>query len=1110
MAMPVDAWKVSIRNVPAIDKAQIIKWYENADNQSENPGRFLGLDEQTKRRFEFINKTLLGDNSDIKNDYDKVKEVLSDLKSYFNLLDSTSQKYELILFDLINQAYRENIDFVPTFDFKNQFPKFEAHFKTEKLESLNFGAFFRKPTATYSTINFICAFRQIVTKDVIEKLDKAAEIDDANKSASSSFVYQSELEFCYLSLIIKMIASAHSDDTLASIVDGSINTWLNNYPFRILNGKGDFTPDNFFISANAYIRKGVPNVKDRLKNYFAFFNRLKNTRTPAKVTIGSPVDFLDLYDGSNTYEEGTMKDEKPTKTMRSVYFREDFDYLNSLLIRGVNLNRKFWIDVDKMVVINNKKLGFYLLLANTIKGLDEFYNSIVNDLGLKNGFTQDMEDRMERYKTICETPDENLRVILKDFDSETEDEEEEEDAPEIIDIEVLTKMDYNKYLNKNIAYISKEIVTYKDDEYKMHIEYSPNSRIILKDDGTERSYNYCYGLNEDLCNVIAYHNLRININTSESSLKEPIFKATYNKSSTNKISEITGKLIKDVIDRKIRIYWVNFTLQNRLANATILTVKTQFDVINSDPVSIKNLCDIFIAHDNFYLISFDYGKLPDESKPIPKPQLRADTFQERMADIRKRQEKLQNETMAKYKQEIDNVILQGKQQIAFYEQALADARARELNASDAQRLAMAKIKAESIAAIAKLKEENDKKKAAADLLLKEAEAELERLKEIGRRLTEAREKARAEREAALEAERLKRVAAEKEAADANALDGDIEEHRNMIEGALKALKKQHGIFQKLKKEFLKKIAEIGKLQKKSFLESEKTEFEKASSEEEIEFSEMEKERNTLEGIHTEITKLKGADPPEKEAIKKKSEELLSAQQGGIRLLMTDEDVEELVEEWAVKIKKLEELNNAAKTYLESNPEILQLKGAAAEAAKAAKDALKAAAEAAAKAAADAAAAAKAAKKAADEQKARDEAAAVAPASSGLAASQSVRTVNAQLDDEEAQIQAALEAQAAEIEAKEAAALALEKYDETQNGIIKKAREKTKDGYILVNGFFYKIDYIILPEGQNPAPADSNKWKKVGDYYFKKFACEKGDTFPLGWKMKRGTKICEKP
>jgi hypothetical protein len=106
----------------------------------------------------------------------------------------------------------------------------------------------------------------------------------------------------------------------------------------------------------------------------------------------------------------------------------------------------------------------------------------------------------------------------------------------------------------------------------------------------------------------------------------------------------------------------------------------------------------------------------------------------------------------------------------------------------------------------------------------------------------------------------------------------------------------------------------------------------------------------------------------------------------------------------------------------------------------------------------------------------------------------------------------MEAEAARIEAQEAAAAsapALEKYDESENGIIKKTRDKTKDGYILVNGFFYKIGYTILDKGVDPAPEDIGKWKKVGDYYFKNFAYEKGDNPPPGWKLKRGTKIYEK-
>jgi len=1119
--MALNQWTESLRTVPAIDRNQILTWYQKASNQSENPGRFLGLDEQTKRRFEFINKELLGDSSSIKNDYGQIKAVLDNLKSYFNAIDNTSQKYELVLFDLINQIYRTDLDFTPKFDFKNQFPKFEAHFKTEKLEMLNLGQFFKKPTVTYSTVNFICAFRQIITKDVIEKLDKAAEIDETNKSSNSSFIYQSELEFCYLSLIIKMISSAYTDDALSGVVDSVINTWLNNYPFRILNSKGDFTPDNFFISANTYIREGVVSVKERLRNYFDFFNRLRNTRTPAKVTIVSPVEFLDLYDASNTYDRGTMTgdDKLPTKPMRSVYFREDFDYLNSLLIRGVNLNRTFWIDVDRIVNMKNKKLGFYLLLANNIKGLDEFYDTIVKDLGLKNGFTQDMDDRMERYKTICETSDEKLELILKEF-GKKEEEPHVEDTPEIIDIEVLTKTDYNKYLNKNIAYVSKEIVTYNNDIYKMHVEYSPNSKIILKDDGTERSYNYCYGSSEDFCNIIAYHNLRININSSETLLKEPIIKVTYKKSITkgkNNITEVIDKMIKDVVDRKVRIYWVYFTLQNILTDGTILSIKTQFDVLNSDPVSIKNLCNTFATHDKFLILSFDYGKLPDETKPIPKPELRADTFSERMAEIKKRSDKLQNETMVKYKQEIDILMFQGRQQIAIKEQEYANARARELDASDVQRLEMAKLKAESKAGIAKMKEENEAKQAAANLLLKEAEAELERLKELGKKLETEREKARAAREAALEAERLKQKAAEEEAAAANALDADIENNREIIEKGYKEMKKYTKIFEKLKETFLKKYAEIETIKKDGpFLIDEKKALDAAVDKEASEFREIEAGHNSLEILRKEIIDLKGNDPPDKTLIKTKSTYLNEAQQRD-PLIMVDL----LVEEWSEKNKILEELNKTIKNYYESD-EIATLRAAALEAAAADKEAAAKARQAEANAKKSAAKEAAAAKKAANEQVAKQAAAAVAPPAP-LVTSSSLATVAAELEDEEAEMQAAMEAEDARIAAEEAAAAVLapaagqtiEKYDESQKGIIIptpkefRANPNPDPGYIAVGRIFYKKGYVILPESEAPAAADIDNWTKVGDYYFKKFACEKRADSPPGYKLQKGTKICVK-
>jgi hypothetical protein len=922
----ITLWKNSFISdtLQAIDKKQILTWYEQSEDQTLNPGRFIGLSEQTKRRFEFINKHLIEVGI---NDIVKIKDIMNNIKLYFNTIDDTNQKYELVLFDLINEVYRlannNNItNFKPIFDIKNQFPKFEAHFKKEKLDSLNFNAFFRNPTNTYSTIGFICSFRQIITKDVIEKLDKAAEIDDTNKSASSSFSYQSELEICYLSIIIKMIVFSYKDPELASIVDTSINNWLNNYPFRILNGKGDFTPDNFFLSANSYIRSEY-NLNKRLNSYYAFFNKLKNTRTPPKVTINSCIDFLDLYDGNNTYEQIDWID-KPEKSMRSIYFRDDFDYLNSLLFRGINLNRNFWIDLDKKVEEKNKKLGTYLLLLANAKGIDEFYETIINELELKNAFIQDMADKMKRYNKICETSDEDLKNILNNFG--TEEEPNIKPTPEYLDIEVLKKSDYKDYFNKNVAFLSKEIILKIDDKkYMYYTDFSNFSKIILNNDNiTKRAYNYCLGDNE--CNIVKYDGLRLNINTDEKIIKEPIHKFVYSNKILNNAT--LTKLLKDVVLRKIHIYWLKFTVEKLLPDGTTLIVKTMFDVVNADPSAIKKIYKEFTLHDDFFLISIEYGKLSDETKSITKPKIREDTYNERMMKLNERIFKLENETIVKYKQEINNIDILGQQQVNIQKQLYFNTQKMELGANQTQLAEIDKAKADNKAALDKIVAENNENKARAEALLKEAQAKLTRLIEVGESIKAQREAARAKRAAELEKEILQKQAEAEERAVIDALFNQIKENNNDIKREIRQVNKSKTYFNIVKDKFETIYNQVIKY-KQDALITEKEEFDKAVEKLTGEFNSVENSTESLDKKYIDLINMKKEHKIDKEKLNKESNDLIFEQETikGISNLLEDiivenTDIIKKVTDVAAKILDSDEIKNIIKGMLnESQPKV---------------------------------------------------------------------------------------------------------------------------------------------------------------------------------------------
>ena len=867
-------WLTGFNTLDAVDKQQILTWYKQSEDQTKNPGRFIGLNEQTKLRFEFINKILI---DTVKLDNVQIKPIMDNLKSYYNTIDDTTQKYELVLFDLINAIYRfskNNTDiteFNPVFDIKNQFPNFEAHFKKEKLDILNFNAFFKKPTDVYDTIGFICSFRQIITKDVIEKLDKAAEIDDTNKSISSSFAYQCELELCYLSIIIKMIVFSYKDDDLSTIVDTSIDNWLNNYPFRILNSKGDFTPDNFFLTANRYIRNNNVDIQKRLNSYYAFFNKLKNTRTPAKVTINSCIDFLDLYDSGNTYKTFDYIG-APDKSMRSIYFREDFDYLNSLLFRGINLTRIFWIDVDKKVeAAPNKKLGAYLLLLSNAKDITEFYNTIANELGIENGFTQAMYNKTKRYDTICKTPDDDLKNIFGDF-AIKEQEEHIESPPEYLDIQVLEKDDYKKYANKNVTFISREINIITELEYKYYKEYSEDSKLIFKEDGkTGRSYRYCLG---STCDIISFDDLQLNINTREEVLKEPIYRETY--SDIEKSTEFVKNLLQDVDKRKIHIYWLYFTVKKEMEDGSILSIKTQFDVIHANSSSIQEIYDTFKSHENIFLISIDYGKLPDETLPtIKTPNMPIDTYNQKMAEINQRIDKLQNETMVKYKNAIRDLEILGEKRINFQRQIFLNAQASEISANATQKAEAAKAKADSKAALDKILKENEEKKNRAAELQREAEAELARVKEVGEKLKQQREADRAKMAKEMEDERVRREAEAEEKLKEEESNTQIKDNDKTIKKGMKGINKQRDMFDTIKEQFNTIYKDIEN--QSDDLKEKKAQFDTAVTSLTTEFDGFD---TSLQSIEEQRKKLMDArtSNESKENIKKATEELITEQE----------------------------------------------------------------------------------------------------------------------------------------------------------------------------------------------------------------------------------------
>jgi hypothetical protein len=479
----------------------IKKWYEQSDKSIDNPYQLVELNDRMKELFMFIKGQLKYNNLD----ETQIIKVIDKLKKFYKEQNDKTKKSDIIFIDLLiesnrlaneinpDQHFNYNIDLDK--DLRKFMPQVVEHFKPSQLLQLNFKDFLNK--------DFLTEFKNIVTIDVVENLDKASIEEQEKGGLLYKFQYESHMEYLYIQLIIKMLETDYIENL------NPISNWLENYPFRMLNKNGLSTPDNFYMSAYNYINTELDNRN--IKNlYLGFFNKLKNVRSYPAVYIESPIDFLDLYDVASQVVDTSIN-------MRSIYFREDFDYLNSLNIKGVNLNRKFWIMID--AELDNKKLGFYIKSVGTVSNIEEFLNIITTNLAtVTNDFMEKLKYEVYKQQELCKA------------------QPEEEEEPIAYGDVVLSNKEYELLYNNGAKPIYMRMKTYNQSTQQIEITGSDSKATkVLSIPGTNKTRVINIVSSEDINldnpenEPVLYKklNYKVSLDVDENLIKDKLYEAIF-------------------------------------------------------------------------------------------------------------------------------------------------------------------------------------------------------------------------------------------------------------------------------------------------------------------------------------------------------------------------------------------------------------------------------------------------------------------------------------------------------------------------------------------------------------------------------------------------------
>ena len=350
----------NLNKVNAADKDLVVRWYNLSADENRNPEHLVNLSTQGREQFALMAE-LFGDIE---------SKVMKDLLRFY--ISAATRNSELFKFHLIDKLLGSGFNIkLENFKYDNfkrplYFPEFSTHFDPEHLSSFRFIDIFT------TNPSFRTYFLSIMTQQLIDNLDERYNryLENSQQGVADLYTYETYLEDIYLDLILNGFFDK-----------STIVQWLGIYPFRLMNEKGDTVPDNFYKSFQGHI------VENNTAEYLDFFKQLKLIKK-----------------GNHSTHEVFMKDYDSHATTRSVLFREDFYFMNSLYFRGAQLKRSFWIQLDSILQSSPDKryIGEYLSKVQLVdeccskdmpkSKLESFYNEMLTL------FPIDKQDELEILK----------------------------------------------------------------------------------------------------------------------------------------------------------------------------------------------------------------------------------------------------------------------------------------------------------------------------------------------------------------------------------------------------------------------------------------------------------------------------------------------------------------------------------------------------------------------------------------------------------------------------------------------------------------------------------------------------------------------------------------
>lgn len=347
------------------DSSIIKSWYLSNDDPNDNPFEFLDLNDRIRAQLTSIKKKLPK----------PADKIIAALKAYYKAQPEKQQKSDLIYLKFLYEAQALLGQEKLRLDLDTEYPKFmpqiAEHFKPEVLQILEID----------QNLHVANIFTELVNIDVLQNLDKESIQEQEKADISLKFMYESRLESIYTKIIIKMLGATQLSQGWQDM--STMINYLNQYPFRLLNKEGVQVPENFYLSAANFINKQL-DKKEKAATLLHFFTVIDKIRSN-KAGFKDKSDFITAFDAGATI-------------LRSINFREDFDYLNSLNVKGVKLNRQFWQILDEKIKGDGSKaLSSFLKSAQTSKTIEDFYSTL-ESIGIS---APEIKAEADRIASLC-------------------------------------------------------------------------------------------------------------------------------------------------------------------------------------------------------------------------------------------------------------------------------------------------------------------------------------------------------------------------------------------------------------------------------------------------------------------------------------------------------------------------------------------------------------------------------------------------------------------------------------------------------------------------------------------------------------------------------------